>query len=128
MIKIDNVVKKETSYILIWSVLLSLLLQAVFLIAGVWAFPVLFGNLLGIFSAVLNFFLMGLTIQAAVLKEEADAKAAMKVSSVYRNFLLLLTAVLGILLPCFHIWATLIPLFFPRIAIALRPLCDKRRA
>ena len=38
----------------------------------------------------------------------------------------LIVAVLGAVLPCFHLWASLIPLLFPRIAIALRPLFDKK--
>jgi hypothetical protein len=31
-------------------------------------------------------------------------------------------AAIGVLLSCFHTVAVLLPLFFPRIAIALRPL------
>ncbi|MBE7021905.1 MAG: hypothetical protein E7414_01635 [Ruminococcaceae bacterium] len=124
--KIDKTVWKETQYIAYGILLLSTLLQAVFLIIGKWNYTVLLGNLLSGAVAVLNFFLMGLTVQNALSKEEKDAKTAMKVSQLYRNLLLLAVAVLGLTLSCFNSWTTLIPLFFPRVAIAFRPLFDKK--
>lgn len=123
--KIDNVVKKETKYIIIWVCLLSLLMQSIFLVTGFWDMSVLLGNILGAFVAVLNFFLMGLTIQSAVLKSEKDAKTALKVSSLYRKFMILIIVIIGIIAPIFNTWTVIIPLFFPRIAIAFRPLMDK---
>ena len=127
MSKIDETVKKETTYIAVWMFILSMLMQAVFLFTGYWNRTVLFGNLLGYLGAILNFFLMGIGIQQAVQKSEQDAKTAMKMSRIYRNLFLLIILVLGVVLPCFHTWAAIIPLFFPRIAIAFRPMWDKRR-
>ena len=101
-------------------------MEAVFLIIGKWSLPVLLGNLLGGCMAVLNFFLLGLTVQKAVTKEEKEAKDAMKVSQSLRMLMLFATAALGALLPVFNIFATLIPLLFPRIAIALRPVFDRK--
>ena len=40
---------------------------------------------------------------------------------------ILVIAAVGVLAPCFSGWTTIIPLLFPRIAIALRPLFDKRK-
>ena len=34
----------------------------------------------------------------------------------------------GVALPCFQSVAVVVPLFFPRIAIAFRPLLDKRKS
>ena len=123
--KIDKVVKKETKYIIIWVMLLSLLMQSIFLVTGFWDISVLLGNILGAFVAVLNFFLMGLAIQSAVQKSEEDAKKSMNVSSSYRRLMIIVFVIIGIIVPFFNIWAVIIPLFFPRVAIAFRPLVDK---
>ena len=56
MKKIDATVLKETKYILFWALILSALMQAVFLIIRQWDYTVLLGNLLSGGSAVLNFF------------------------------------------------------------------------
>lgn len=123
--KIDKTVQKETIYIATWTFVLSVLMQSVFLIIGNWDYKVILGNLLGYSIAVLNFFLMGLTVQKAVLKSEKEAKTAMKLSQTYRNLLVLVVVIVGIVLPCFNTWAVIIPVFFPRIAIAFRSLFNK---
>ena len=71
--KIDPTVKRMTCYIAACVLVLSLLMEAVYLILGAWEMPVLWGNLLGAFAAVLNFFLMGLTIQRSLRFSEEDA-------------------------------------------------------
>ena len=119
MKKIDETVLKETKFIAAWVLILSVLMHAVFLIIKEWELPVLFGNLLGGGFAVLNFFIMGLTVQKAVGLDEKEAKNTVKVSQAYRTLILFGVAALGAALPCFDTWATIIPLFFPRIAIAL---------
>lgn len=127
MNKIDPTVLKETKYIAAFVCVLSLLTEAVFLVIGKWEYTVLLGNLLGAFGGILNFFLMGLTVQSALTKDEKDAKSTVRASQLYRNLLLAAIALLGILLPCFHGVAVVIPLFFPRIAIAFRPLFDRKQ-
>ncbi|MBQ8382344.1 MAG: ATP synthase subunit I [Clostridia bacterium] len=127
MKKIDPTVWKETGYIAVWMLIFSVLMQAVFLIIGKWDYTVLLGNVLGAAASVLNFFLMGLTVQNALQKEEKDAKNAMKLSQTYRTLLLLVAAILGAVLPCFNLWSVVIPLLFPRIAIAFRPLFDRKQ-
>lgn len=125
--KIDPIVRKETAYIAVWTLIFSLIMQAVFLIIDRWDYTVLLGNLLGGIATIINFFLLGITVQRAVLKEEKEAKQAMKISNTLRTFLLFIIALIGVLLPCFNTWTTLIPLFFSRFAVMLRPLWDKRR-
>ena len=51
----------------------------------------------------------------------------MKVSNLMRTFLLFIAVVIGVTVSVFNNWAVIIPLFFPRIAILLRPLFDKRK-
>lgn len=126
MKKVDKTVLKETKYIASFVLFFSVLMQAVFLIIRQWDYTVLLGNLLGGAAAVGNFFLMGLTVQAAVKKGEKQAQNTMKLSQSGRLLLLAAAAALAVLLPCFNIWAGLIPLFFPRIAVAFRPLFLKK--
>jgi len=127
MKKIDPTVLKETRYIACLCGILSAFLQAAFLVSGFWDYTVLLGNLLSVSLSVLNFFLMGLTVQNALGKEEKEARNAMKVSQMYRTMLLLVITVLGVVLPCFNLWTVLIPLLFPRIAVAIRPLFDRNK-
>ena len=61
-------------------------MQAVFLIIRMWDYTVILGNLLGAAVNVLNFFLMALTVQKAVEKEEKEAKQTMKLSHSYSIF------------------------------------------
>ncbi len=121
MQKIDATVKKETCYIAVLSFLLSLLMQSVFLIIGKWDVTVLFGNVLGYLASVANFFLMGLTVQSALKKEEKEAKNTVKVSQALRLLMLLVVAIIGYVVPVFNTIALIIPYIFPRIAVALRP-------
>ena len=126
MQKIDKIVWKETKYIAVWILIFSAVMQAVFLVIGKWDYTVLLGNLLSGVAGILNFLLMGLTVQRAVEREEKEAKQMMKLSGLMRTFLLFVVTVAGVLLPCFSIWTVLIPLFFPRVAIALRPIWDRK--
>lgn len=132
MQNVDPVVIKETKYIALWTVILSVLMQAAFLIVGyfrpdhAWNWTVLTGNLLGAVAIVANFFFMALAVQRAMEKELDDAKKSMRASSSGRMLCLFIVAVIGVVLDCFHTVAVLVPLLFPRIAIAIRPLWDKK--
>ena len=124
MKKIDPVVRKETRYIAVWTLLFSALMQAVFLLIGQWDLTVLWGNLLTAAVSIGNFFFMAVYVVKAMEKEEKEAKQTLRLSKSMRFLVLLVAVVVGVLL--FNIWATLIPLLFPRIAIALRPLMQKK--
>ncbi|MBR0143655.1 MAG: ATP synthase subunit I [Clostridia bacterium] len=124
---IDPTVRRETLYIAVWTLLLTALMEAVWLIVGRWTLPVLWGGLFGAFFAILNFLLMGLTVQKAVGKEEKDAAGLMRLSQAGRMLLLVLVGLAAALIPFFDLIAALIPLFFPRIAVAARPLFDRKK-
>lgn len=128
MRSIDPVVKKETKYIAAWVLLLSAVMQAVFLVIGRWDVTVLLGNLLSGVAVIGNFFAMALTVARAVDKEKKDAAQMMKLSSTVRFLLLFIVVIVGVVLDCFHVWTVLIALLFPRIAIAFRSLWDKKQA
>ena len=125
MLKVDKTVLKETKYIAAVTVILSVLLQAVFLIIHKWNYTVLLGNVLGAAAATGNFFLMGVTVQRAVRLDEKEAKTLMKSSQTLRNFGLFVIGMIGVLLSVFNTVTVLVPLFFPRFAILLKPFVDK---
>ena len=126
MRKTDATVRRETGYIALCVLVGSVLLQAVFCLLGRWHYSVLLGNLLGGTAAVGNFLLMGLTVQKAVSQEEKQAAQTMRLSQSLRTLGLGLILILGVTLPFFSTWTTVIPLFFPRIAVMLRPKFDKK--
>ena len=126
--KIDPTVKKETKYIALMVVILTVLMEAVFLVLRRWDMTVLWGGLLGACVAILNFFLMGFTVQKAVEKEEKDAKQLMKVSQSGRMMMQLAFAAIAAALPgAFNLIATLLPLLFPRIGVMLRSVVLKNK-
>ncbi len=127
MKKIDPTILKETCYIAAFVFIFSLAMQSVFLIIGKWDYTVLLGNILGFVAAVGNFFLMGLSVQSSLGKEEKDAKNTMKLSQSLRLLLLFVIALIGYLVPVFNTLSVLLPFLFPRIAVALRPLFMKKK-
>ena len=124
--KLDKTIYKETAYIAIWTLIFIVLMNAVFLVIKKWDLTVLWVNLLSFASGVLNFFLLGVTVQKALNFEEKKAKNAMKLSQSLRLLMTFVIAVVGVVLKCFNTVAVLVPLIFPRIAIAMRPLFDKK--
>lgn len=126
MAKIDKTVKKETAYIAAFVLIFSMLLESVFLIIQKWDYTVLLGNLLGDVAAVLNFLLMGITVQKAVLLDEDAAKTKVKLSQMLRMLMLVAFAVVACVFDCFNIITFVVPLLFPRFAIAFRPYFDKK--
>lgn len=124
MAKIDDTVRRETLYIASWVLILSAVMEAVFLISGFWDLNVLFGNILAAFGAVVNFLLMGISVQKAVSKNEKDAASVMKFSQSMRLLMLFVFMAVGVVF--FNPIASFVPLFFPRIAVAFRPLFNKK--
>ena len=124
--KIDPSIERDTQYIAMVVVLLTVLMEAVFLIIGKWDMTVLFGGLLGAAVALLNFFLMAMTVQNSLAKEEKDAKGAMKVSHSMRMLMLVVVCALAALLPqAFNLAAVVIPLLFPSIGARLHSVLMK---
>lgn len=126
MKKLDPVVIKETIYIGVISLIFSAIMQSVFLIIGKWDYTVLLGNLLGYFAIITNFIVMGFGVQKAVTKDEKEAKSVMKVSQTFRMLFMFVVAIIGHVVPVFNLIAVVIPFLFPRIAIMLRPIFNKK--
>ena len=128
MAGMDPAVKKETGYIAVWVVLLSLIMEAVFLIIRRWDLPVLFGNLGSAAIVIANFFILALVVSKAVAQGQPD-KAAMRVKASAGMRLIGMGALCAVLIGVFHtnVWATLIPLLFPRVGLLFRPMIDRKR-
>ena len=127
MKNIDPAIKNMTSYIALATLIMSALMEAVFLIIGRWDLPVLFGNLLGAGVGILNFFLMGLGLQKALDKNEKDAKATVAFSHTMRFFLLALVLILAAVLGWFNLLAAVISLIMPTAAVYMSAMVSKKK-
>ena len=121
MKKYNRILLKETGYIAYISVGLSVILEAVFIVLGKWDYTVFLGNVLSTSAMILNFFFMGLSIEKALKGGGKNTKKIMFFSQSIRNILLFLVIALGAFLPTFNTVAVVIPVFFPRFALFLRP-------
>ena len=127
MAKLDPTVKKETAYAAMWVAALSLVMEGLFLLLRKWSPDVLAGNLIGAAAAAVNYLLIGITVEKAVAGP-AD-RAALKIRSSMTARLLGQAAVCAAAIGLLHtnVYATLLPLLFPRIGIAFRPMIDRKR-
>lgn len=89
-------------------------------------YTVFLGGIVGGFVAVLNFFLMGLTVQkVAATSDEEMARMRMKASYSRRMMLQMLWIILAVTVPCFNPVAGLLPLLFPGFGIKLTGIIKK---
>lgn len=130
MVKLERDVRRNLMYIAAFTVALSLMMEAVFLVGNWWNWKVLPGNLAGASVAVLNFYLLCVTVQKAVTMKKEDASKKMHWSKSLR--MLMIAAVCALV-----IWrlgsgvpvtlATVIPLIFPRVAIMIYSVRNKKK-
>lgn len=146
--KIQPAVRTETVRIAMGTAFFSLVMLLVFALLGRLDVTVVLGTLLGAGAAVLNFFLMALSVQRAAesmkgvtvppepLEENGDpdpdaplqppvpevqrAKRWMQLSYTGRMLLLVGVAIVALTAPCFHPVAAALALLFPRLVIFLR--------
>ncbi|MBQ8088669.1 MAG: ATP synthase subunit I [Clostridia bacterium] len=124
--KLQPAVVRETKRIAAGTSLMLAVMLLVYLTLGRLNTSVVLGGLYGGCIAVLNFLALGVTVQNSVSgiqgEDEAQAKKAknlMQFSYSVRMLLLLALAALGIAVFKFDGLATLLPLLFPRITIAI---------
>lgn len=119
----SDVVKKEAGYIAAGTVLLSALVQIVWAVFFDYDLSVFFGGLWGGTVAILNFILMGLTVQKVANEpDQLSAKRRMQASYQLRMMLTIFTTVLAIIIPGINWIMAAISLFFPRLTILVMPL------
>jgi len=127
MSKLDPAVRKETGYIAAWVLALSLVMEAVFVLTGQWNWKVLAGNIAGAAIAIGNFFLMAVIVSRALEGGKAD-EATRKIHASYAVRLIVMAGLCALVIGVAktNVYATVIPLLFPRIALAFRPMIDKK--
>lgn len=114
--KIDGTVKKETAYVAIAEAVLIAVMLAVYLIISKFTLNVLFAALTSGAVAVLNFFVMGLTVQKAVtVDDDSDRRKLIRASQLVRLLVMGVVVIVCAVFPKFDIFALFIPLFFPRL-------------
>ncbi|MBR3334078.1 MAG: hypothetical protein IKG23_07305 [Clostridia bacterium] len=128
----DPAVKKQTGYIAVWVILLSLVMEAVFLLIGQWNISVLFGNIGGAIASIGNFFLMALIntrIMNRAVENGKPEEVAAKVKAVTMTRLLgcVLLCVIFIAVFKTNVYATLIPMLFPQVGVVFWSATEKKR-
>ena len=109
---------KETKRIAVGTVIMLVVMLAVYAVLGKFTIGVLLGGLLGSAYAIFNFFMLGMTLQKAASMTDQQM-AHMKVRSSYstRMIGMLILAVVAFALPFVEGIPCLIALLFPRATI-----------
>ena len=118
-------VKKETKRVAVLTIVGVALMWAVFAVLNFMVFDsvpfdytVILGGMGGGIVAVLNFFLMALTVQkVAAAEDEGSARSKMKASYTQRMLFQMLWVAAAIIIPCFQFAAGIAPLFIPSLGI-----------
>ena len=116
--RVQEATRRETGHIALGVLAFSAVMHLVFWALGRWEMGVLWGDLLDGGFAILNFFLLGLTVQK-VADETDEKRARLKLQGSYtlRMLLTLAVIVVAVKAPCFVWPAAVIPLLFPRLTI-----------
>ena len=119
--KLSPSVKKETGHITLGVLVGDAIIIAVFAVLKRLDYTVLLGALLGSAAAIGNFLLMCLAVQKAM--EDPDrAKAIVQGSYGKRMLGMVAVMVVGLVVPCFHGIAVLIPFLLPGLTIKVMQL------
>lgn len=114
----SKALKKEAITMTVGMVVLCAIMLAVFAVLGYYDSRALLGALLGGTYAVINFILLGITVQLSTKKKSAKAaQSFMGASYTLRLVLTAAVVIIGIKVDIFNYVAVFIPLFFPRIVI-----------
>lgn len=134
--KLQPAVKKQTSNIAIATaagtgvmLIVFFILHRIFPEQIPFDYRVVLGGLGGCAIAVLNFFLMAVTVQKVTnLTDEDMAKRQMAASLRYRMLMQAGWIILAIVLPCFQWAAGIIPLLIPGVVIKPMAAAENRKA
>ncbi len=124
--KLDPVVRRETVFMAVSTLICAALLQAGFFLFGKWDYTVLLGGIVGWVMAAGNFFLMSLNVQRAVeCGDENQAKMKMRASYTWRMSAMLGIMIITFILDAIHWLPVVASVFYPRIVITVRQLWQK---
>lgn len=132
---VQPAVKKETKRVALSTIIGVILMWIAFAILHPifpekvpFDYTVFLAGAIGGMIAVLNFFLMGLTVQkVAATTDQEMARRRMKASYSRRMMLQTLWIILVAVAPCFQLVAGLLPLLFPGFGIKLTGIISSFR-
>ena len=126
--KPQETVLRETKRIDVGVFSMLAIMLIVYAAMGRFSLAVVLGGLIGALYAVLNFLLLGMTVQkVADMREENEELARMQMKSSYnmRMVIMILLIVVAFALPFVDGLACMIPMLFPRLTIFVLQLTGK---
>lgn len=132
---VQPAVKKETKNVAVYTVTGVIIMWIGFFVLHLilpekipFNYTVFLAGIGGGAVAVLNFFLMGLTVQkVAATTDETTARMKMKASYSQRMLIQMLWVIVAIVAPCFQFAAGIIPLLFPGAGIKIAGIMKSRK-
>lgn len=132
----DNIqpaIKKETGKVATYTVVGVVLMWIAFFILQMvmpekvpFDYTVILGGIGGGMIAVLNFFLMGLTVQKIASTQDEDmACSRMKASYSQRMAMQMVWCIIAMVVPVLHPVAGIVPLLFPSMGIKILGIMKK---
>lgn len=126
--KPQETVLRETRRIAVGVFSMLAIMLVVYAVMGRFSLAVVLGGLIGSLYAVLNFLLLGMTVQkVAEMREGNEELARMQMKSSYnmRMVIMILLIVVAFALPFVDGLACMIPMLFPRLTILVLQLTGK---
>lgn len=128
--KLDPVVKRETGFIAVSTLICTLLLQLVFVVLRRWNSAVALGGAVGWILTVGNFFFMSRDVQRAVEETAGDpdnhrAEMRMKLSYTRRMLVMLAVIAASLLLDQIHWIPVIAAVLYPRLVITVRQVWER---
>ena len=124
----QETVLRETKRIAVGVFSMLAIMLVVYAALGRFSLAVVLGGLIGALYAVLNFLLLGMTVQkVAEMREGNEELARMQMKSSYnmRMVIMILLIVVAFALPFVDGLACMIPMLFPRLTIFVLQLTGK---
>lgn len=102
------------------NIVLTVIENAGFLLAGYWNLKVLAGSLWGLALTTAFFYSICVSVPKALSYGDSElAQKSIRASRLYRNIMLAIGVVIAMKVPVFNPWAAMIPLLFTRISISV---------
>lgn len=121
--KLQPAVKKEMLHIALGTGIGAVVMLAIFALLGRFDLSVLLAGVGGSVIAIINFLLLGLTVQrVAAQQDEMRGRKIMQASYSTRMLVMLLWIILAVALPVLNWVAAAVPLLFPRLTIGVMQL------
>ena len=102
-----------------FNIILTAVLNLLFLIFSRWDYTVLLGSLLGLFITTVFYYSICVSVPKALSYGDAElAQKSIRASRSVRTIVMAVGLIIAIKVPIFNMWAAMIPLLFTRISIA----------